>query len=410
MSSSVVSLKRGLHAAVLLSLVCLAMPALADTVDTPVRQYGYSYGFPMSGIAALSPDGSQFAMASGATVRIVDTDTGLPVRTLSGHLQTVTAVAWSADGTRIASGSLDYTARVWDAATGEHICTTSQPRGEVLSVALSGNGSRLITGTASLSVGGVVVLSGAAYLWDGTTGVLINGLGHAGNVSAVAFSPDGAYAATGSSVMFPDDERVYGAAYLWNLGTMSGTLITRNPVVDPPPAPVPDVVGLQQAAAETAITGASLSVGTVTGSWSATVPVGEVMSQSPPAVVAWVLPGTRVDMEVSMGPEPVMVPIAVGRQRSVVETVLTGAGLAVGTVTESYSATVPVGYVMSQNPAAGASVPAGSAVALTVSKGPELVTVPNVVGMTQAEATTALLAAPLTLGTVTEAFSATVAA
>ncbi|HOH51602.1 MAG TPA: hypothetical protein PLI98_12765, partial [Candidatus Hydrogenedentes bacterium] len=121
MSSSVVSLKRGLHAAVLLSLVCLAMPALADTVDTPVRQYGYSYGFPMSGIAALSPDGSQFAMASGATVRIVDTDTGLPVRTLSGHLQTVTAVAWSADGTRIASGSLDYTARVWDAVTGEHI-------------------------------------------------------------------------------------------------------------------------------------------------------------------------------------------------------------------------------------------------------------------------------------------------
>lgn len=240
MLSSAVSLKRGVHAFMLLSLVCLlAAPGLADTVDTPVRQYGYSYGFAMSGITALSPDGSQFAVASGATVHIVDTNTGLPVRTLSGHLQNVTCLAWSSDGSRIASGSSDLTARVWDAVTGEHICTTSQPRGEVISVALSRDGSRLITGTAGLSVGGVPVLPGAAYIWDGVTGMAQGMLAHSGNVSAVAVSPDGAWAATASSVMFPDDDHVYGAAYLWNLSTMSGTLITGNPVFDPVPDPLP---------------------------------------------------------------------------------------------------------------------------------------------------------------------------
>lgn len=226
MSSSVVSLKRGVHVFMLLFLVCLlASPGMADTVDTPVRQYGYSYGFTMSGITALSPDGTQFVVASGARAHIVDTNTGLPQRTLSGHLQAINAVAWSADGRRIATGSDDLTARVWDAATGGHICTTSQPRGEVLSVALSADGSRLITGTASLWVGDVVVLPGSAYVWDGNTGVGQGVLSHGADVYSVAISADGTRAATGTYLMLPDDERVYGAAYLWNLSSFSGSLI-----------------------------------------------------------------------------------------------------------------------------------------------------------------------------------------
>jgi hypothetical protein len=66
--------------------------------------------------------------------------------------------------------------------------------------------------------------------------------------------------------------------------------------------------------------------------------------------------------------------------------------------------------VISQNPAAGTNVTPGSAVALTVSLGPALVTVPNVVNLTQANASAALSAAGLTTGAVTTASSATVAA
>ena len=44
---------------------------------------------------------------------------------------------------------------------------------------------------------------------------------------------------------------------------------------------VPDVVGLSQAAAEAAIVAANLTVGTVTHENSATVPMGEVISQDP---------------------------------------------------------------------------------------------------------------------------------
>ena len=67
---------------------------------------------------------------------------------------------------------------------------------------------------------------------------------------------------------------------------------------------------------------------------------------------------------------PVTVPNVVGLTQAAATTAITGAGLVVGTVTTANSATVPAGSVISQNPAAGASVAAGSAVALVVSLGP----------------------------------------
>ena len=70
-------------------------------------------------------------------------------------------------------------------------------------------------------------------------------------------------------------------------------------------------------------------------------------------------------------PSPtVSVPNVVGLPHPAAVTSLTGAGLAVGMVTAEWSATVPAGTVMSQNPAGGTSVAVGSAVTLTVSAGP----------------------------------------
>jgi len=67
---------------------------------------------------------------------------------------------------------------------------------------------------------------------------------------------------------------------------------------------VPNVVGMTQSAAETAITDAGLVLGTVTEVFNETVPVGEVISNDPPAGDS-VSPGSALNLTVSKGPEPV---------------------------------------------------------------------------------------------------------
>jgi beta-lactam-binding protein with PASTA domain len=171
---------------------------------------------------------------------------------------------------------------------------------------------------------------------------------------------------------------------------------------------VPNVVGDTQAAATTAITGAGLTLGTVTMQASATVTSGSVISESP-AAAASVASGSAVNLVVSSGPAMVAVPNVVGNTRAAATTAITGAGLTLGTVTMQASATVASGSVISESPAAATSVASGSAVNLTVSSGPAMVAVPNVVGSTQAAATTAITGAGLTVGTVTMQSSGTVA-
>jgi beta-lactam-binding protein with PASTA domain len=172
---------------------------------------------------------------------------------------------------------------------------------------------------------------------------------------------------------------------------------------------VPNVVGDAQAAASTAITGAGLTLGTVTMASSATVATGDVISQDPTAGTS-VANGSPVSLTVSSGPAMVNVPNVLGDTQAAATTAITDTGLTLGTVTMASSATVATGDVISQDPTAGTSVANGSPVSLTVSSGPAMVSVPNVVGDTQAAAATAITGAGLTLGTVTMASSAAVAA
>ena len=63
-----------------------------------------------------------------------------------GHTDWVNALAWSPDGTRIASASKDKTVQVWDATTGDTLVTYRGHTRWVYAVAWSPEGSRIASG------------------------------------------------------------------------------------------------------------------------------------------------------------------------------------------------------------------------------------------------------------------------
>jgi hypothetical protein len=101
-------------------------------------------------------------------------------------------------------------------------------------------------------------------------------------------------------------------------------------------------------------------------------------------------------------PSQVTVPNVVGDSQAAASSALVAINLSVGTITQQASSSVPVGEVISQIPAAGASVSPQSSVALVLSSRPAGVEVPNVVGQTQTTAADTLAMVGLSVGTVTQ--------
>jgi hypothetical protein len=139
---------------------------------------------------AFSPDGVRLATASvDGTARIWDARTGVAMAVLEGHAMRVNALAFSPDGMRLATAGDDHTARLWDGRAGTLLATLRAHSGRVGSVTFSPDGRRLATTSED----------GTARLWDGQTGASLTVLtGHTQPLRAAAFSPDGARLATTS--------------------------------------------------------------------------------------------------------------------------------------------------------------------------------------------------------------------
>lgn len=100
------------------------------------------------------------------------------------------------------------------------------------------------------------------------------------------------------------------------------------------------------------------------------------------------------------------VPNVVGLTSVEAANALTAATLLVGSGSSStYSATVPVGNIISQGTAAGSRTFTGSEVNLVTSLGSLNVAVPNVIGLTVAAASTALTTAGFVIGTITDSYT-----
>ena len=166
---------------------------------------------------------------------------------------------------------------------------------------------------------------------------------------------------------------------------------------------VPNLVGMTQADARTALTSAGLTAGTIKQESSMTVPAGNVMSQNPTAGVS-VMPGSSVALVISRGPQHVTVPEVTGVAQVYAEAAIRNTGLVVGTVTQEYSTTVPAGSVIRQTPVSGSSVERGSMVDLVIAVSVPGFSVPNVIGMMLDAARTAITNAGLVVGTVTQEY------
>ncbi len=118
-------------------------------------------------------------------------------------------------------------------------------------------------------------------------------------------------------------------------------------------------------------------------------PVDQVLAHDP-AGATHAAKGSSVTLTVSRGPGDVTIPAVDGLDEQKATTALTNAGLVVERTTKESDDAVPAGQAIRTSPAAGTSVAKGSGVTLVLSTGPQQVTVPDVVGLPQADARTAL--------------------
>ena len=152
---------------------------------------------------------------------------------------------------------------------------------------------------------------------------------------------------------------------------------------------VPQMVGLDETEVRAAIEDVNLTVGSIAEQSNEDVEVGIVLEATIDGVPAQpgseFLTGTTVDLLISSGPAPREVPQLAGLSVEQARIALEDKDLLL-TVTEQFSDSVPEGLIIGNDPGAGASIPRGATVTVSVSLGVPFVEVPDLVGRPVSEA------------------------
>lgn len=160
---------------------------------------------------SFSPDGSRIGAADFlGNAKVFDAKTGELDLILEGHSDTITDIVFDPDGNRIATSSFDRRVIIWDAHNGDPILGLTGHKDIVLGLAFNSDGSKLV----STSV------DGAARIWDVALKRELFSIPTQGEPTSLAFSPDGTKIAAGV--------KGSGATYIWDIYT--GILVKELPV------------------------------------------------------------------------------------------------------------------------------------------------------------------------------------
>lgn len=146
-----------------------------------------------------------------------------------------------------------------------------------------------------------------------------------------------------------------------------------------------DLAGQDPNAASDALKALTLEISGTEDVYDDKIEQGKVVGTDP-AAGEQVKRGAAVKILVSKGPAPVDVPKILGVDIQKVTTDLGALGLSVVVADQVFDDS-PAGQVISSDPVPGASVPKGTTIKVTISKGPALIEVPNVVGKKTDDAT-----------------------
>jgi eukaryotic-like serine/threonine-protein kinase len=162
--------------------------ATFSPLTDPFKIYSYQGHTDVVEVVAWSPDGTRIASGSwDQTVQIWDAADGNKLNIYKGHTDQVFAVAWSPDSTRIASGSWDQTVQIWDATSGQLLRIYQQHTDRVYAVAWSPDGTRIASGGNDNTV----------HVWNVKSGQrLVIYRGHTQRIRRVAWSSDSQYIAS----------------------------------------------------------------------------------------------------------------------------------------------------------------------------------------------------------------------
>jgi serine/threonine-protein kinase len=173
----------------------------------------------------------------------------------------------------------------------------------------------------------------------------------------------------------------------------------------PAPRPLPDLIGMTLEEATTSLQDLDLVLVQADPAFDETAVVGTVLSWTVPEQPGLragdtVTPNTTVSVVLSAGPQPRVVPSLTGMTIEQATAELSAQGLLLAQLEPQFSDSVAPGLIVAQDLAPDTSVDRGVTITVAVSKGPDVVAVPPLGGLTLQQATDALSTAGLTVGVV----------